>query len=95
MEGLKWLLEGNDARVRAGLQHLLQGRRIEVCPEPEEGEAFRLEANMLLFASPLCQPPNEDETPGEEPRASRACGSGGFVTSETPGILWIEGALAA
>jgi hypothetical protein len=66
-EGLEWLLEGNDARVRAGLQHLLQGQRIEVHPEVEESEGFRLEADMLLFASPLSRPPNADETPEANP----------------------------
>lgn len=66
-EGLEWLLQGNDVRVRAGLQHLLQGKRIEVYPEAEEGEGFRLEADMLLFASPLSRPSKENETLEDDP----------------------------
>jgi hypothetical protein len=58
MEGLKWLLEGNDARVRAGLQHLLQGRRIEVCPEPEEGCS-----SPVRYASPQ----TKTRRPGRNP----------------------------
>jgi hypothetical protein len=41
---------------------VLQGQRIEVHPEAEECDGFRLEDDMLPFASPLSRLSNEDET---------------------------------
>jgi hypothetical protein len=43
---------------------------MDVYPEAEEGEGFRLEADMLRFASPLGRPANENETPGMTPSVS-------------------------
>jgi len=58
-------------------------RIFEVYPESAEGEGFRLEADMLLFASPLGRHP-KDETPGEDPERLVRLVAGGRYARVSP-----------